>query len=236
MHRPAGLRAQDARAPGDAAMSAKADEACNAPYGERDEGRVNSRNGYRERGLSTAAGDVTLKIPKLRRGSFFPEDLIERYCRVDRALVAAVAEMYAMGISTRKVEAVAGELGVRSMSKSQVSRLCEVLDAEVAAFRRQRFQIGELNASIEDSLLGQRVVKAFAAEEEENKKVRAGQHRVPDHQEENLPCHGRVQHLHPGCFDWVGCIWWSLWQAAFRWYMAPSALAIWLPMCCMFPL
>lgn len=64
-----------------AAMSAKADEACNAPYGERDEGRVNSRNGYRERGLSTAAGDVTLKIPKLRRGSFFPEDLIERYCR-----------------------------------------------------------------------------------------------------------------------------------------------------------
>ena len=112
-----------------AAMSAKADEACNAPYGERDEGRVNSRNGYRERGLSTAAGDVTLKIPKLRRGSFFPEDLIERYCRVDRALVAAVAEMYVMGISTRKVEAVAGELGVRSMSKSQVSRLCECLDA-----------------------------------------------------------------------------------------------------------
>ena len=100
---------------------------------------VNSRNGYRERGLSTAAGDVTLKIPKLRRGSFFPEDLIERYCRVDRALVAAVAEMYVMGISTRKVEAVAGELGVRSMSKSQVSRLCECLDAEVDAFRRQRF-------------------------------------------------------------------------------------------------
>lgn len=122
-----------------AAMSAKADEACNAPYGERDEGRVNSRNGYRERGLSTAAGDVTLKIPKLRRGSFFPEDLIERYCRVDRALVAAVAEMYVMGISTRKVEAVAGELGVRSMSKSQVPRLCECLDAEVDAFRRQRF-------------------------------------------------------------------------------------------------
>ena len=58
---------------------------------------------------------------------------------MDRALVAAVAEMYVMGISTRKVEAVAGELGVRSMSKSQVSRLCECLDAEVDAFRRQRF-------------------------------------------------------------------------------------------------
>ena len=122
-----------------AAMSAKADEACNASWGERTPERENSRNGYRQRGLSTAAGDVTLKIPKLRSGSFFPEDIIERYCRVDRALVAAVAEMYVMGISTRKVEAVAGELGVRSMSKSQVSRLCECLDAEVDAFRRQRF-------------------------------------------------------------------------------------------------
>lgn len=122
-----------------AAMSARADEACNAAYGKRAEGRVNSRNGYRERGLATSVGDVTLRIPKLRTGTFFPEDLIERYCRVDRALVAAVAEMYVMGISTRKVEAVAGELGVRSMSKSQVSRLCERLDAEVGAFRRQRF-------------------------------------------------------------------------------------------------
>lgn len=121
------------------AMSAKADEACNASYGSRDEARTNSRNGYRARGLSTSIGDVELRIPKLRSGSFFPEDLIERYCRVDRALVAAVAEMYVMGISTRKVEAVASELGVSSMSKSQVSRLCESLDAEVASFRSQRF-------------------------------------------------------------------------------------------------
>jgi len=122
-----------------AAMSARADEECGAAYGERSPERTNSRNGYRERGLATSVGDVTLRIPKLRSGSFFPDDLIERYCRVDRALVAAVAEMYVMGVSTRKVEAVAGELGVSSMSKSQASRLCEVLDAEVAAFRRQRF-------------------------------------------------------------------------------------------------
>lgn len=122
------------------AMSAKADEACNASYGERNpEGRSNTRNGYRSRGLKTAVGDIELKIPKLRSGSFFPEDVIERYCRVDRALVAAVAEMYVMGISTRKVEEVASRLGVRSMSKSEVSRLCSSLDAEVAAFRAQRF-------------------------------------------------------------------------------------------------
>ncbi|WP_260620152.1 IS256 family transposase [Gordonibacter massiliensis (ex Traore et al. 2017)] len=122
-----------------AAMSARADEVCNASWGERTPERENSRNGYRERGLATSVGDVTLRIPKLRSGTFFPDDLIERYCRVDRALVAAVAEMYVMGISTRKVEQVAGELGVKSMSKSQVSRLCGCLDAEVEAFRRQRF-------------------------------------------------------------------------------------------------
>lgn len=121
------------------AMSAKADEACNAAYGERDPERSNSRNGYRSRGLKTAVGDIELRIPKLRSGSFFPEDVIERYCRVDRALVAAAAEMYVMGISTRKVEEVAARLGVRSMSKSEVSRLCSSLDAEVAAFRSQRF-------------------------------------------------------------------------------------------------
>lgn len=120
-------------------MSAKADEACNAAYGERDPERSNSRNGYRPRRLVTQAGELSLRIPKLRSGSFFPEDVIERYCRVDRALVACVAEMYVMGVSTRKVEAVAGELGVSSMSKFQVSRLCEALDAEVAAFRSQCF-------------------------------------------------------------------------------------------------
>ena len=80
-----------------AAMSARADEECGAAYGERSPERTNSRNGYRERGLATSVGDVTLRIPKLRSGSFFPDDLIERYCRVDRALVAAVAEMHVMG-------------------------------------------------------------------------------------------------------------------------------------------
>lgn len=120
-------------------VSAKADEACGAAYGERSPERTNSRNGYRERSLLTSAGDLKVRIPKLRTGTFFPEDLIERYCRVDRALVAAVAEMYVLGISTRKVEEVARALGVSSMSRSQVSRLCECLDAEVAAFRRQRF-------------------------------------------------------------------------------------------------
>lgn len=68
-----------------AVMDAEADQLCG--------GGANSRNGYRERGLATCVGTLTLRIPKLCTGSFFPDDAIERYQRVDRALVAAVAEM-----------------------------------------------------------------------------------------------------------------------------------------------
>lgn len=121
------------------AISAQADEACGASYGEKSPERTNLRNGYRERSLITSMGDIRVKIPKLRTGTFFPEDIIERYCRVDSALVATVAEMYVSGVSTRKVEEVAEKLGVNSMSKSQVSRMCTVLDSEVASFRTQRF-------------------------------------------------------------------------------------------------
>ena len=120
-------------------MSAQADDLCNAEYAQRSEERTNYRNGYRERDLATTAGNVTLSIPKLRRGSYFPDSIIERYSRADRALVAAVAEMYLMGVSTRKVEKVVAELGVESMSKDQVSRMCAVLDEEVASFRERTF-------------------------------------------------------------------------------------------------
>lgn len=92
----------------------------------------NQRNGYRERTLLTSVGTITLRIPKLRRGSYFPEDLIERYSRVDKAIVAAVSEMVANGVSTRKVERVAATLGINRMSRSQVSRICESLDDTVA--------------------------------------------------------------------------------------------------------
>ncbi|MBQ9003585.1 MAG: IS256 family transposase [Eggerthellaceae bacterium] len=115
-------------------MSIQADEACGAPYGERSEARVNSRNGYRERKLETTVGTLPLMVPKLRSGSYFPTDLFERWSRTDRALAAAVAEMYVTGTSTRKVERVAAKFGVESLSKDQVSRLCAVIDGEVDAF------------------------------------------------------------------------------------------------------
>ena len=115
-------------------MSIQADEACGASYGERSEARVNSRNGYRKRDLDTTVGTLPLMVPKLRSGSYFPTDLFERWSRTDRALAAAVAELYVTGTSTRKVEKVAAKFGVDSLSKDQVSRLCAVIDGEVDAF------------------------------------------------------------------------------------------------------
>jgi transposase-like protein len=116
-------------------MSAEADRACGAGYGERSEERVNSRNGYRERGLETLVGEATLEVPKLRHGSYFPEDVIDRWQRVDRAVAACVVEMYVNGISTRKVRNVAREMGIENMSKAEVSRICETLDEQVADLR-----------------------------------------------------------------------------------------------------
>ena len=105
------------------AMSAEADQMCEATG--------NSRNGYRERRLVTCVGTLTLRVPKLRTGSFFPDDVIERYQRVDRAIVAAVSEMYVTGTSTRKVQKVAAAMGIERLSKDQVSAIVEHLDSEV---------------------------------------------------------------------------------------------------------
>ena len=104
-------------------MDAQADEACEAG---------NQRNGYRERRLTTSVGTINLRIPKLRAGSYFPEDLIERYSRVDRAVIAAVSEMVTNGVPARKARRVAQSMGIDRMSASQVSRMCSSLDDAVA--------------------------------------------------------------------------------------------------------
>jgi putative transposase len=105
-----------------------------APH-ERTETRTTQRNGHRPKLVSTAAGDVELAIPKLRRGSFFPS-LLERRRRIDRALYAVVMEAYVHGISTRKVDDLVKALGAASgISKSEVSRICAELDRDLDAFR-----------------------------------------------------------------------------------------------------
>lgn len=102
---------------------------------ERTSERITQRNGTRPRVLTTTAGDLDLTIPKLRAGTFFPA-LLERRRRVDQALFAVVMEAYLHGVSTRKVDDLVKALGADSgISKSEVSRICAGLDAEVAQFR-----------------------------------------------------------------------------------------------------
>jgi putative transposase len=109
---------------------------------ERSPDRTTQRNGSRARTLSTTAGDLELRIPKLRSGSFFPS-LLERRRRVDQALFAVVMEAYLHGVSTRKVDDLVKALGADTgISKSEVSRICADLDEEVGAFRDR--SLGEI--------------------------------------------------------------------------------------------
>jgi transposase-like protein len=115
-------------------IEAEATETIGAGLHERSDSRVTHRNGHRSRTLSTTAGDLELAIPKLRAGSFFP-CLLERRRRVDQALFAVVMEAYVTGTSVRKVDDLVKALGADAgISKSEVSRICADLDAEVAAF------------------------------------------------------------------------------------------------------
>src|ERR687891_113448 len=97
--------------------------------------RVTERNGHRPKTLTTKAGDLELAIPKLRKGSYFPS-ILEPRRRIDQALYAVVMEAYVHGVSTRSVDDLVVALGADTgISKSEVSRICAALDAEVAAFR-----------------------------------------------------------------------------------------------------
>jgi transposase-like protein len=104
---------------------------------ERTGERTGQRNGYRERTWDTRVGTVDLRVPRVRDGSFFPS-LLDPRKRAERALVAVVQEAYVQGVSTRRVDDLVQALGLQGISKSQVSRLCQELDAEVERFRTRR--------------------------------------------------------------------------------------------------
>ena len=119
-------------------IEAEATEVIGAARYERTEERTTHRNGSRPRVLSTKAGDVDLRIPKVREGAFFPA-LLEPRRRIDQALWAVVMEAYVHGVSTRKVDDLVKALGIESgIGKSEVSRICGELDAVVRDFRARR--------------------------------------------------------------------------------------------------
>ena len=119
-------------------IEVEATEQIGAARYERADTRVTERNGVRPRLLTTQAGDVGLRIPKLRKGSFFPS-ILEPRRRIDQALYAVVMEAYVNGVSTRSVDDLVDALGATSgIKKSEVSRICAGLDETVGAFRTRR--------------------------------------------------------------------------------------------------
>jgi putative transposase len=104
-----------------------------AAYGEKDPERLAQRNGYRDRVWETRAGTVELRIPRLRKGSYFP-GFLEPRRMAEKALAAVVQEAYVQGVSTRSVDDLVKAMGMSGISKSQVSRLCEEIDGKVKAF------------------------------------------------------------------------------------------------------
>jgi len=104
-----------------------------AGYGEKSQERLAQRNGYRERDWETRAGTVELRIPKLRKGSYFP-GFLEPRRMAEKALTAVVQEAYVHGVSTRSVDDLVQAMGMTGISKSQVSRLCAEIDDKVKAF------------------------------------------------------------------------------------------------------
>jgi len=151
----------------DALMGAEADAVCGAPYGRPSPDRVNSRNGYRHRDFDTRAGTLDVAIPKLRSGSYFPDWLLERRRRAERALTTVVATCYLLGVSTRRMEKLVESLGITRLSKSQVSVMAAELDEQVDQFRARPLDAGPYTFLAADALVlkvreGGRVVNVHA--------------------------------------------------------------------------
>ena len=114
-------------------MELEVENLTGAGYGEKSSERLVQRNGYRERDWETRAGTVELRIPKLRKGSYFP-GFLEPRRMAEKALTAVVQEAYVHGVSTRSVDDLVRAMGMSGISKSQVSRLCAEIDDKVKAF------------------------------------------------------------------------------------------------------
>lgn len=136
-----------------ALMSADADAVCGAGYGQVSEERTNRRNGYRNRRFDTRTGTLDIAIPKLRQGSYFPDWLLERRKRSERALTSVVATCYLKGVSTRRMDSLVQTLGITGLSKSQVSVMAKELDEHVEDFRTRPLDNGPYTFVAADALV-----------------------------------------------------------------------------------
>ena len=134
-------------------MGAEADALCGAGYGQRSDERTNSRNGYRHRDFDTRVGTLDVAIPKLRSGSYFPDWLLERRKRAEKALTTVVATCYLLGVSTRRMDRLVDTLGITGLSKSQVSVMAKDLDTQVEAFRSRPLDAGPYMFVAADALV-----------------------------------------------------------------------------------
>ena len=114
-------------------------DALGAGKSERSQGRLGYRSGYYERSLITRVGKLELRVPQDRQGHFSTQ-LFERYQRSEKALVAALAEMYVQGVSTRKVKTITEELCGHSFSASAISSVNKTLDEGLERFAKRRLE------------------------------------------------------------------------------------------------
>jgi len=135
-----------------ALMSADADAACGAAYGTRRPERTNSGNGYRTRDWDTRVGSIDLALPRLRAGRYFPDWLLERRKRAVKALVTVVATSSLFGVSTRRMEKLVEQLGIKHLSKSQVSVMARELDENVESFCTRPLDAGPYTFVAADTL------------------------------------------------------------------------------------
>jgi putative transposase len=164
-------------------MNAEVSELIGAGHGERNpEGRMTQRNGYRPRQWDTRVGVIDLQIPKLRRGSYFPHGLLEPRKRGEQALLSVIQQAYVCGVSTRRVDQLVESLGLR-ISRSEVSRVCALLDEQVEAFRCRPLE-GDypylwLDAKVEKvrdggRVVGKAVVIAYGVHESGRREILGG--------------------------------------------------------------
>ena len=148
-------------------MGLDADQRCGAEFGQKSSQRVNHRNGYRQRRWDTRVGTIALELPRLRKGSYFPDWLLSPRRRAEKALVQVVSESYVNGVSTRRVDRLAAAMGIEGISKSQVSEMAKSLDELVNDFRHRPLDQGPYRSLWVDAIsqrcrAGGRVVNVTA--------------------------------------------------------------------------